>query len=522
MPVKQPAKPIKLPQVNPDEAIRKRVLAWRENALEWVIDIFGDSVKLTTHQRLGFEELSKLISAKLKVAEGQELTPEERVYSAKIGISIMSGQGTGKDFFGSLVILYFLHVFPMPKILATANTAKQLRSVLWSEIAKVMSMSKKIDAGSGSGQTILESLFTWQSERIFLTELKGKRWFAEAVTVSTKESEEKQAEALAGRHEHYMLYVVDEASGLADPVFRPLEGSLTGKLNIALLIFNPTRSKGFAVNSQAGDQKRWVTLRWNSEESEIVTKEHIEAMAEKHGIDSNTYRIRVKGLPPISDEDTLIPWDWIEDACTREFKVEADEPVILGVDVGAGGDSSVIAVRQGSQIVSIHKYSFKDTMELVGRIINMIESTEAKAVFIDTIGVGIGVYNRLCEQSYRHMVHSADIRRSANNPDKFVRRRDELWWFLREQFENSLIAIPNNRDLIDQLGSIKYNTESSGKIKIEGKKQMKSRGMSSPDEADAVMMTYFRSSQSFRNVLKGKTDSYDMDIHTGESAWMGA
>lgn len=427
---------------------------------------------------------------------------------------------TGKDFTASLIILYFLHVFKFPKILATANTAKQLRSVLWSEISKVMSLSKKTDADVNS-KTILESLFTWQSTRLFLTEQKGQRWFAEAVTVNTKESEDKQAEALAGRHEDNMLYVIDEASGVPDPVFRPLEGSLTGKLNIALLIFNPTRSKGFAVQSHGTDSKRWIRLRWNAEESERVTKEQIQAMADKHGINSNTYRIRVLGLPPVADEDTLIPWDWIEDAANREFVVE-NEPVILGVDVGAGGDDSVIAVRQGNQIVSIHKFTFKDTMQLVGRVINMIESTSAKAVFVDTIGIGIGVYNRLCEQNYRHIVHSADIRRSANNPEKFIRRRDELWWFLREQFENSLIAIPNNRDLIDQLGSIKYNTESSGKIKIEGKKQMKTRGLSSPDEADAVMLTYFRSSHSFKQMLNGKDKAHDMGIHTGDSAWMAA
>ena len=446
---------------------------------------------LTGQQEKGFVELGKLITAKLKAVKQEELTEEEKVYARKIGISIMSGQGTGKDAFASLVCWFFLYCFSNCKIPCTAPTSHQLKDVLWAEMSKWMRKSRSLDPKDKTGPKILEHIFELQIERIFLKEKKGKEWFAAARTVNAKASADEQAETLAGFHEDYMLFIIDEASGIPDPVFKPIEGTLTGKLNIVLMIFNPTRSKGFAAESQYGDRERWITLRWNAEESEIVSREHIENMASKYGRDSNPFRIRVLGLPPLSDTDTLIPWDWIMDAVDREITPLKDDPVVKGVDVGAGGDKSVIATRQGGKITKLKRLNTKDTMELVGWVVNEMDIDEAKAAYVDVIGIGQGVVDRLRE-THGKRIYAVDARRTPRNPERFLKTRDELWWNLRERFEEGTISIPDDRELIDQLGSIKYKPDSQGRIKIEGKDEMRRRGMQSPDEADAVCLTFWQ------------------------------
>src|SRR5262249_15610852 len=134
---------------------------------------------------------------------------------------------------------------------------------------------------------------------------------------------------------------------IPDPVFRPLESTLTRMCNLCLLFFNPTRAKGFAYDTHNRDRENWMAYRWNAEESEIVSKDSIERLEKKYGRESNTFRIRVLGLPPLSGENTVIPWEWIVDAVDRELEVVSDDPTIYSLDVGAGGDESCLLHRAG-------------------------------------------------------------------------------------------------------------------------------------------------------------------------------
>lgn len=488
----------------------EQVRKWQRHPEEWVAAHWPDTV-LSTQQRNAFKELGKLIRAKLKKADGEKLSKEEEKYAAKIGMSIQSGNGTGKDAFAALANLFFLYCFPFPKNICTANTKQQLRNVLWSEIAKWVRQSVKNDKGT----PVLQELFEYQAEKVFRKTEKGNEWFVEAVTINTKASEEEQAESIAGRHEDFQFVTVDEASGIADAVFRKLERTLTRKLNLLLIIFNPTRSKGYAIDSQT--DSRFVSFRWNAEDSELVSKEHIEGLEATYGRDSNPFRIGVLGLPPLTDTDTLISYDWIMDAVDRAYTVDARSPKLKAVDVGAGGDNSVILTRQGARVQRISRSAGRDTMVLVSKVSQEIEEDEPKAVMVDVIGVGKGVYDRLRENGKR--VYAVDVRRTARDETRFKALRDELWWRVREQFENALISIPNDKDLIDGLAVMTYDTE-TGKIKVESKKKLRSRGEDSPDEADALCMTYFLPDSVF---MPQEIDAYDRPRQeTKTTSWMAA
>lgn len=503
----------------------KRAMRYPYEPKLWVIDFFGDNIRaaneragisvntetgLTVQQEQGLEELGKLIGAKLDKAKGKELTPEEKEYSKKMGISIMSGKGTGKDFWSALVSLFFLSIFNDARGLATANTGKQLKNVFWSELAKIISLAKKVDPENPKSKTLLEELFEWQSEKVFRREKGGRQWFMEAVTVNPNASSEEQAKSLTGRHEDYMIFIIDEAIGVPEPALMALEETMTQKLNIAVMIFNPFRSRGYAIDSQYKDTDKWVALRWNAEECERVTEDSIQKKL-KYGRDSNPYRVGVLGLPPVADSDTMFPMDWIQDAIGREVIVPQEYPLIMGGDFGAGGDSSVICPKRGPKVYALKRNNTQDSNILLDWVQNNFYRDEAAAFFGDVIGIGWAVMGSLRKLIGGHKIRSVDSRAKAQNEERFFNKRAENAWRCREEFENGLISIPDDENLIDQLSVIRKKEDARGRIqiisKVDIKKELKEGG--SPDEADALFNTYAHNHMTYMKIKE------DEDLEPG-------
>lgn len=494
---------------------------WQEH-IDEAAEFFFPEIKFTSQQRNGFEELGKLIRAKLKLADGLPLTEEEKEYSKKIGVSIQSGNGTGKDFFAAVCILLFTFLFPDPKNLATANTAKQLKNVLWSEISKAMRRKCRRETPE-SKYTVMEERLELQAEKLFLKEVKGEGWFTEAVTINTKQTAEEQADAIAGRHEDYQLVVVDEACGIADNVFRKLERTLTRKLNLMLLIFNPTRTGGYANESQ--NDPRFVALRWNAEDSELVTREHIEAMEDKYGRDSNPFRISVLGLPPITETDAFIPLSWIEEAINATDKMPSDnEPIIASLDCGAGGDKSILLKRKGGYVFPLQRKSTPESTDLIGWGFNNTDDSDV--LIVDKKGVGWAVFGRLHELRGKDKITKPyDGSMTSSNKNRWHNVRDEAHSVLRDRFESRTISIPDDKDLIFMLMALKGKYDSNGAIHIIEKAKVKKILGKSSDETDALAMSLYVKDKNFQYLVSGvkpekkKTTAYE-NTAQGEAAWM--
>jgi hypothetical protein len=504
----------------------KKVVYWRTHPLDWVKAIFGDNIKKSplasklTETGLSVQQESMIVlwgeflSAKIKRAGNMPLTDEERELSSKIGMSIMSGTGTGKDFCAAIITWHFIFCFHFPKILATAKTGKQLKDVFWSELSKVQSLAVK----SNDHQDTLNELqqaFTIQSEIMFANlpanKGRGQRWFCRAVTINAKSTPEEQGEALAGRHEDYQLFVLDEASGIPDAVFKPVEGTLTGIVNVVFMIFNPTRTTGFAVRSHYEESAKWVKVRWNSAESEIVSKSHIENLA-RYGVDSPTYRCRVLGLPPFADKNTLIPMDWIISAVERyknnEITPLDSDPLIKGCDIGGGGDKSVVIGRKGGLVDPPRYNNDKDSTKVEDWVASDMIRDAADGGVVDVIGIGHGVFYRLLKRGFN--VRAGDARKTPRDPERFFNARAEACWHLRDRFEKGLIAIPDCQDLIDQCGSIKYFPEQKNKVQL--KSEIVRENGHSPDEFDALVQTYYFPDEVFVKGYRKKDNSDRMNV----------
>jgi hypothetical protein len=120
--------------------------------------------------------------------------------------------------------------------------------------------------------------------------------------------------------------------------------------------------------------------------------------------------------------------------------------------------------------------------------------------------LGAGVYDRLVELG--HSVGEIRGGLPAIKPEDFVNRRSEWYWNLRKRFEDGEIDIdPLDKALAQQLVKIKWSMTSKGQIAVETKKEMRARGLPSPDRADAV-------AYAFAHV---DLPTVDVEAHQGES-----
>lgn len=334
------------------------------------------------------------------------------------------------------------------------------------------------------------------------------------VTINTKATPEQQGEALAGRHEDHMLIVIDEASGIPDPVFKPIEKTLTGKLNLVFMIFNPTQNTGFAIRSQNEHASKWVCKHWSGLDSENVTRASISNLA-VYGKDSPDYRIGVLGQPPLADSRALIPYPWIQAAIGREFDNEGD-PIMGAADVGGGGDASVCGYRKGGRVYPPKVHHSKDTMATADWVLECADEMEFDVCHIDIVAIGRGVYDYCRRQ--RRIFRPADARATASDEKRWANMRAEVAWRVREQFEQGLISLPEPVDprdsndpivrLIRELGAIKF-PEGNGPMQLPGKKELRKQLGFSTDFFDWLMMTYWRSDTLFRKSHHTKRKEVD-------------
>lgn len=185
----------------------------------------------------------------------------------------------------------------------------------------------------------------------------------------------------------------------------------------------------------------------------------------------------------------------IKNAIDREVDTNESEPNIIGQDIARyGDDSSVAIVKKGNKVEWIDLWAKTNLMHTTGRIVNLIDRFKPSLVNLDIIGLGSGVYDRLVELKYKQ-VNDINVQESARGEDKekYANLRAEIYKNLSSKFENSEISIPDDLELIAQLSSVKYKINSRGQLQMEGKEDMKKRGVKSPDKADALALAFMDS-----------------------------
>lgn len=176
----------------------------------------------------------------------------------------------------------------------------------------------------------------------------------------------------------------------------------------------------------------------------------------------------------------------------RKNRVTSDSPLVIGIDPAISDhDRTAIIRRKGRLAYNIETHFNLNTMELVGLIRRLIDKERPMKVCIDCIGIGAGIVDRLLEIGY-DMVEGVNVARSANDKDKFRNLRAELWHDMRDWLTQELpVQVPDSDELLGDLTSLGYKYDSSARLQIESKDDLRKRGMKSPDTADSLALTFY-------------------------------
>lgn len=418
-------------------------------------------------------------------------------------VAIRSGHGIGKTAFLSWLILWWVLTRSPSRIACTANTSSQLSDILWAEVAK---WHRCMPDG-------LKELIEVTSAKV---ELTGQDSFAVART-----ARRETPEALQGFHSPNMLFLVDEASGVDNIIFEVGEGAMSTEGAKTVMTGNPTRTSGYFYEAFNKMKDSFFTMKVSSQDSTQVGPKFIEDMKVKYGEDSNIYRVRVLGEWPEADDDVVIPLHLLQSAAERDQVPAETTPVVWGLDVARfGTDKSALCKRKGNVVTEpIKSWRNKDLMEMCGIILNEYETTtwsdRPVEILIDSIGLGAGVVDRLTELDLP--VRGINVAESASMGERYGRLRDELWFLGKEWFEARDCTIPEQEELIDDLSKPRFSFLSNGKLKVEGKDEMKRRGLNSPDLADAFCLTFASRASIAKSGSKHKWTS---NLNYGKSKWI--
>ena len=446
----------------------------------------------------------------------------------------------GKSYSAGVIVAWWLDTHKPGEafVVTTAPTAPQVEVILWKEIGRAHSRGKL--AG-----------------RVNQTEWKmtvGSR--TETVAMGRKPNDYSPT-AFQGIHAAFVLIIVDEANGVRGPLWNALDSLMANDSSKILEIGNPDEPSGeFYQHCRPGSGYHVVTISAFDSPNltgeplsqrirrELIGRTYIEEKRKKWA--QNWYWVDAEGnpsdwqhglkvVPPTKlnedgdvVEDTtlslanpywyskvlgefpenaeaggLIPLSWIKAAQLRSLDATSDRNE-LGVDVGGGGDSTAVCHRRGKVYRIKRTDHDPNTMSQCGKIIQDIRDTNAVVAKVDKIGIGWGIVDRGKELNQPIVginvgegpTEPPPDSEDASDDERFLNKRAELWWAVRDTFESGNIDIeddttPYGEDLAAELCSIRYERKSNGKIKIADKrKDAQGHVINSPNLGESLMLAH--------------------------------
>lgn len=294
-------------------------------------------------------------------------------------------------------------------------------------------------------------------------------------------------------------------------VIRP---ALSDRRGFAIFIGTPRGHNHFFDLYQAALRNPdWYAARFPVSQTRLLPLDEVDSARAQ--MTESQFRQEYECDFDVTGEDTLVPLSLVLDSLDRQVSY-LDAPSVMGVDVGMslGGDPSAIVVRQGGKVIHAEEFRLDDTLAIAGRARECFHDLRPEAVYVDAVGWGAGVAHTL--SGWGLPVTAVNVAESASSSERFNRRRDELWWKAREFFASRVAAIdgavPLCRKLAAELSAPRFAYLPTGRIKVEGKDELKRRGVPSPNIADAFVLTMahadrFRTADDTSNTEGGQEPS---------------
>jgi len=400
-----------------------------------------------------------------------------------IQFAVSSGHGIGKSAMAAWISHWIMSTRPHSKGVVTANTGEQLASKTWAGVAAWVNRSVnrhwfQITTGKGAMRMV-------------------HRQHPETWRVDAQTSREENSESFAGLHAASSTpwYLFDEASAIPAKIWEVAEGGKTDGEPMHFAFGNPTRNTGAFAEAFGKQRHRWNTRQIDSRNVAITNKELLQRWVDDYGEDSDFVRVRVRGIFPRASSLQFIGRDLVDGAMRRDMAAYSPHTKVamVGVDVARfGGDQSVIRTRlqRDARTIPPKRYRDLDTMQLAARVgehINELKMLGMRCVvFVDGGGVGGGVIDRL--RQLGHDVIEVNFGGKPDDPRKYRDKAAEMWDRMRSWLATGYLD--DDEMLATDLTGREYGFNTDSQIVMERKEDMKRRGLASPDDADALALTF--------------------------------
>lgn len=424
--------------------------------------------------------------------------------------AVSSGHGIGKGALTGMLVSFIMSTRREAKGVVTANTNTQLQDKTWAGI-----------------QTWLKRALTsrWFEANTSIMYRKGSR---ESWKCSPQTCDPDNSEAFAGQHNvaSTSFYVFDEASNIQETIFETADGGLSDGEPMIFMFGNPTRRRGtFHDVIFGGKGARWKTWVIDARTAKFPSQEKIKEDCEEWGgEDSDRFRVRVRGIPPKAEDAQFIDALRVTEAQKRQVIVLPDEPLVAGCDLAWGGsDSNVIRFRRGRDARSIPAIRIpgeltRDPGVLTNRLADVLSGEyggqRVAMLFLDSAGIAGAVGTRLRNLGYQNVL---EVNFGADSPSKKCRyMRDFMWSEMKDWL--LIGAIDKSPRLETDLTAPGLREDKDQRIWLESKKEMKAREVASPDEGDALCLTF---AQKVRSAGMRRQQSGRVQPVAGSLGWAG-
>ncbi|WP_051668603.1 hypothetical protein [Deinococcus frigens] len=412
-------------------------------------------------------------------------------------VAVRSGHKVSKSTTAAVIALWRCLCREGSRTVLSAPTSRQVRIIIWKELTNLHGNSRLpgqlfVDPGTG---------YRYRKSEVF--------------GFSTDEPEK-----IAGISGADLLFILDEASGVDEPLFAAIEGNMAGGAGL-LMISNPTQTSGTFYEAFTTKRHLWHTIHISSAETPnavsgevlipgLATRDWVMEKKLDWGEDSPLYQVRVLGNFPGQAENTVIGLGLVEAARARHDAQEAPPTGMftLGVDVARyGDDSTVLQPLFGSRPVPPTVHRKQDNVEVAGHVMDLVARLRALhgypvaagpvRVKIDDLGNGGGVTDHLkhSERAAALGIVTLPVTVSERaTAEGYSKLRDQLWFALRDWLRDGG-ELPPDSHLEGELVAPRFSFDTQGRAKVEGKDEIKKRMNRSPDRADALALAVYQPPQ---------------------------
>jgi hypothetical protein len=450
---------------------------------EWLASVSSDPVRFVME---GFEwgrgELAKSQGPEeWQLWALQQIKEGLTIPGRPVRLAVSSGHGIGKSTVAAWVTLWAMCTAADTRGTITASSEAMLYTRLRAEL------------------------------RVWFRRFKAAEYFEMSATALTSKDpehtqtwridlqpwSETRPETFAGLHNkgRRILLVFDESSAIAEPVWQTCEAVATDADAevVWLALGNPLHPQGHFKDIFDKYQDTWKTRHVSSLDVSFTNKAEFARWARDYGEDSDFYRTRVLGEFPKVGSDQFISPAAVDAAMSRELDPSHSDPLVLGIDVARfGSDSSVLFARKGRDCRSIPPLIFKGISldRLEDHVVSFCNQHPVQEIFVDGGGVGGGLVDHLRRRNY--LVHDVQFGSRADqmiDGVKYANKRAEIWGLMRNALK--YLCLPNSPTLKEELCAPEYTfSRTSDAIQLESKDMLRKRLQASPDQADALAVTF--------------------------------